>query len=189
MMPCCRRRLLLVLHARFEHRAVRQAGDRAPGVARGAGRPHAAAAFGLVRTARDRDPRRRKPALVCCPSSSIHNGYGNLAIGMHPELAALGSMSVSVPITLRPARWIWCRRSLLRLRLQGDPHESASDAAGAGGGDGYHQRCPRSGARHKIGSIEWARQRISSCSMRPRANGCRSITRFRISSTARPATR
>ena len=33
---------------------------------------------------------RRKPNLVCCPSSSVHNGYGNLAIGMHPELAALG---------------------------------------------------------------------------------------------------
>ncbi|MCC7079441.1 MAG: amidohydrolase family protein [Burkholderiales bacterium] len=33
---------------------------------------------------------RRKPTLVCCPSSSLHNGYGNLAIGMHPELAALG---------------------------------------------------------------------------------------------------
>jgi len=33
---------------------------------------------------------RRKPNLVCCPSSSIHNGYGNLAVGMHPELAALG---------------------------------------------------------------------------------------------------
>lgn len=33
---------------------------------------------------------RRKPTLVCCPSSSLHNGYGNLAVGMHPELAALG---------------------------------------------------------------------------------------------------
>jgi 5-methylthioadenosine/S-adenosylhomocysteine deaminase len=33
---------------------------------------------------------RRKPSLVCCPSSSLHNGYGNLAAGMHPELAALG---------------------------------------------------------------------------------------------------
>ena len=33
---------------------------------------------------------RRKPTLVCCPSSSLHNGYGNLAAGMHPELAALG---------------------------------------------------------------------------------------------------
>jgi pyridoxamine 5'-phosphate oxidase len=33
---------------------------------------------------------RRKPTLVCCPSSSLHNGYGNLAVGMHPELMALG---------------------------------------------------------------------------------------------------
>lgn len=33
---------------------------------------------------------RRKPTLVCCPSSSLHNGYGNLAVGKHPELMALG---------------------------------------------------------------------------------------------------
>jgi 5-methylthioadenosine/S-adenosylhomocysteine deaminase len=33
---------------------------------------------------------RRKPTIVCCPSSSLHNGYGNLAVGMHPELMALG---------------------------------------------------------------------------------------------------
>lgn len=34
--------------------------------------------------------RRRKPTVVCCPSSSLHNGYGNLKVGLHPELAALG---------------------------------------------------------------------------------------------------
>ena len=33
---------------------------------------------------------RRKPNVVCCPSSSLHNGYGNLAVGLHPELMALG---------------------------------------------------------------------------------------------------
>jgi 5-methylthioadenosine/S-adenosylhomocysteine deaminase len=33
---------------------------------------------------------RRKPTLVCCPSSSLHNGYGNIAVGMHPEMMALG---------------------------------------------------------------------------------------------------
>ena len=33
---------------------------------------------------------KRKPTVVCCPSSSIHNGYGNLKVGLHPELAALG---------------------------------------------------------------------------------------------------
>ncbi|MFM9888955.1 MAG: amidohydrolase family protein [Burkholderiales bacterium] len=33
---------------------------------------------------------RRKPTLVCSPSSSVHNGYGYLTVGMHPELLALG---------------------------------------------------------------------------------------------------
>ena len=33
---------------------------------------------------------RRKPTIVCCPSSSLHNGYGNLVMGKHPELMALG---------------------------------------------------------------------------------------------------
>src|SRR5487761_2702658 len=33
---------------------------------------------------------KRKPTLVCCPSSSLHNGYGNLLVGKHPELMALG---------------------------------------------------------------------------------------------------
>ncbi len=33
---------------------------------------------------------RRKPSLVCAPSSSLHNGYGNFAVGKLPELLALG---------------------------------------------------------------------------------------------------
>jgi len=33
---------------------------------------------------------KRKPTLVCSPSSSVHNGYGYLGVGMHPELLALG---------------------------------------------------------------------------------------------------
>jgi cytosine/adenosine deaminase-related metal-dependent hydrolase len=33
---------------------------------------------------------RRKPTLVCSPSSSLHNGYGYINVGMHPELMALG---------------------------------------------------------------------------------------------------
>jgi 5-methylthioadenosine/S-adenosylhomocysteine deaminase len=33
---------------------------------------------------------RRRPNLVALPSSSLHNGYGNLARGRLPELAALG---------------------------------------------------------------------------------------------------
>jgi len=33
---------------------------------------------------------KRKPSLVCAPSSSLHNGYGNLVVGKLPELMALG---------------------------------------------------------------------------------------------------
>jgi 5-methylthioadenosine/S-adenosylhomocysteine deaminase len=33
---------------------------------------------------------RRKPNLVCAPSSSLHNGYGNFVVGKLPELLALG---------------------------------------------------------------------------------------------------
>ncbi len=32
----------------------------------------------------------RKPSLVCAPSSSLHNGYGNFVFGKLPELLALG---------------------------------------------------------------------------------------------------
>jgi 5-methylthioadenosine/S-adenosylhomocysteine deaminase len=32
---------------------------------------------------------RRKPSLVCAPSSSLHNGYGNFLMGRLPELMAL----------------------------------------------------------------------------------------------------
>jgi 5-methylthioadenosine/S-adenosylhomocysteine deaminase len=32
----------------------------------------------------------RKPSLVCAPSSSLHNGYGNFLFGKLPELLALG---------------------------------------------------------------------------------------------------
>jgi 5-methylthioadenosine/S-adenosylhomocysteine deaminase len=33
---------------------------------------------------------RRKPTIVASPSSSFHNGYGNIVMGKHPELLALG---------------------------------------------------------------------------------------------------
>jgi 5-methylthioadenosine/S-adenosylhomocysteine deaminase len=33
---------------------------------------------------------RRKPSLVCAPSSSLHNGYGNILFGKLPELLSLG---------------------------------------------------------------------------------------------------
>ncbi len=33
---------------------------------------------------------KRKPSVVCAPSSSLHNGYGNFVVGRLPELMALG---------------------------------------------------------------------------------------------------
>src|SRR6185295_18148810 len=33
---------------------------------------------------------RTKPSLVCAPSSSLHNGYGNFVVGKIPELMAFG---------------------------------------------------------------------------------------------------
>ncbi len=33
---------------------------------------------------------KRKPSLVCAPSSSLHNGYGNFVVGKIPELMAFG---------------------------------------------------------------------------------------------------
>ena len=33
---------------------------------------------------------KRKPTIVCCPTSSLHNGYGNFTMGKHPDLIALG---------------------------------------------------------------------------------------------------
>jgi 5-methylthioadenosine/S-adenosylhomocysteine deaminase len=33
---------------------------------------------------------KRRPSLVCAPSSSLHNGYGNFLFGKLPELLALG---------------------------------------------------------------------------------------------------
>ncbi len=33
---------------------------------------------------------KRKPSLVCAPSSSLHNGYGNFVVGKLPELMAFG---------------------------------------------------------------------------------------------------
>ena len=77
--------------ARFERSAHRNGRDRAARKARRHRRAHADRPFGLAR-----DPQeiailaRRKPSLVCAPSSSLHNGYGNFLFGKLPELLALG---------------------------------------------------------------------------------------------------
>ena len=52
----------------------------------------------------------RKPSLVCAPSSSLHNGYGNFLFGKLPELMALGvNVRDRAPTTRRPASST-CRR-------------------------------------------------------------------------------
>ncbi len=84
---------------------------------------------------------RRKPSLVCAPSSSLHNGYGNFLFGKLPELLALG---VNVAIgsdhaSLRHRRHVAGGAARLLL-LQGDPHQSARDAAGDRARDGDPQR-------------------------------------------------
>ena len=84
---------------------------------------------------------RRKPSLVCAPSSSLHNGYGNFMLGKLPELMALG---VNVGDRLRP-RVLRHRRHdagdpARLLLLQGDPAQSARHAAGDRPRNGDHQR-------------------------------------------------
>ena len=74
---------------------------------------------------------RRKPSLVCAPSSSLHNGYGNFVVGKLPELMALG---VNVAIgsdhaSLRHRRHVAGDAARLLL-LQGDADQPARHAAG-----------------------------------------------------------
>jgi len=98
---------------------------------------------------------RRKPTLVCCPSSSIHNGYGNLAIGMHPELAALGvnvslgtdhASSGTVDL-VQEMRYCACGYKEIRLNPRLMPPEQAIEMATINGARG-------AGLADKIGSIE-----------------------------------
>jgi 5-methylthioadenosine/S-adenosylhomocysteine deaminase len=65
---------------------------------------------------------RRRPSLVCAPSSSLHNGYGNFLFGKLPELMALRSRK------LRHRRHAAGNAARLLL-LQGGAHQPAGDAA------------------------------------------------------------
>jgi 5-methylthioadenosine/S-adenosylhomocysteine deaminase len=98
---------------------------------------------------------RRKPNLVCCPSSSIHNGYGNLAIGMHPELAALG-LNVSLGTDhassgtvdlVQEMRYCACGYKEIRMNPRLMPPEQAIEMATINGARG-------AGLADRIGSIE-----------------------------------
>ena len=98
---------------------------------------------------------RRKPTLVCCPSSSLHNGYGNLAIGKHPELMALGvnvslgadhASSGTVDL-VQEMRYCACGYKEIRLNPRLMPPEHAIEMATINGARG-------AGLVDRIGSVE-----------------------------------
>jgi 5-methylthioadenosine/S-adenosylhomocysteine deaminase len=98
---------------------------------------------------------RRKPNLVCCPSSSLHNGYGNLTVGQHPELMALGvnvslgtdhASSGTVDL-VQEMRNCACGYKELRLNPRVMPPEHAVEMATINGARG-------AGLADRIGSIE-----------------------------------
>ena len=98
---------------------------------------------------------RRKPTVVCCPSSSIHNGYGNLKTGLHPELAALGvnvtlgtdhASSGTVDL-VQEMRYCACGYKELRLNPRVMPPEQAIEMATINGARG-------AGLADSLGSIE-----------------------------------
>lgn len=102
---------------------------------------------------------KRKPTLVCCPSSSLHNGYGNLAVGRHPELMALGvnvslgtdhASSGTVDL-VQEMRNCVCGYKEIRLNPRLMPPEQAVEMATINGARG-------AGLADRIGSIELNKQ-------------------------------
>ncbi len=102
---------------------------------------------------------KRKPTLVCCPSSSLHNGYGNLAVGKHPELMALG-LNVSLGTDhassgtvdlVQEMRYCACSYKEIRLNPRVMPPEHAVEMATINGARG-------AGLADRIGSIELGKE-------------------------------
>ena len=98
---------------------------------------------------------KRRPNLVCCPSSSLHNGYGNLAVGQHPELMALG-VNVSLGTDhassgtgdlVQEMRNCACGYKEIRMNPRLMPPEHAVEMATINGARG-------AGLADRIGSIE-----------------------------------
>ncbi|HET9663631.1 MAG TPA: amidohydrolase family protein, partial [Burkholderiales bacterium] len=98
---------------------------------------------------------RRKPTIVCCPSSSLHNGYGNLKVGNHPELLALGvnvslgtdhASSGTVDL-VQEMRYCACGYKELRLNPRLMPPEQAFEMATINGARG-------AGLAEQVGAIE-----------------------------------
>ena len=97
----------------------------------------------------------RKPTIVCCPSSSIHNGYGNLSVGNHPELMALGvnvslgadhASSGTVDL-VQEMRYCACGYKEIRRNPRLMPPEHAVEMATINGARG-------AGLADRVGSVE-----------------------------------
>ena len=98
---------------------------------------------------------KRKPTLVCAPSSSLHNGYGNIVVGKLPELMALGvnvslgsdhACSGSVDM-VQEMRYCACGYKEARMNPRVMPPEHAVEMATINGAKG-------AGLAARIGSIE-----------------------------------
>ena len=98
---------------------------------------------------------RTKPSLVCAPSSSLHNGYGNFVVGRIPELMAfgvnvgLGSDHASSGIVdmTQEMRLAACGYKEVRMNPRVMPPEHAIEMATINGAKAAHWS-------DRIGSIE-----------------------------------
>ena len=98
---------------------------------------------------------KRKPTLVCSPSSSLHNGYGYMSAGKHPELMALGvnvslgsdHASSGVVDMIQEMRMAACLYKEVRMNPRVMPPEHAIEMATLNGAKGV-------GLQNRIGSIE-----------------------------------
>ena len=98
---------------------------------------------------------KRKPTLVCSPSSSLHNGYGYMSVGKHPELMAMGvnvslgsdHASSGVVDMTQEMRMAACLYKEVRMNPRVMPPELAVEMATINGARGV-------GLENRIGSIE-----------------------------------
>jgi len=98
---------------------------------------------------------RRKPTLVAAPTSSVHNGYGNITVGKLPELMALGvnvslgsdhACSGAVDI-VQEMRHCACGYKEARMNPRVMPPEHAVEMATINGARG-------AGVGDRIGSVD-----------------------------------
>lgn len=98
---------------------------------------------------------RRKPTLVAAPTSSVHNGYGNITVGKLPELMALGvnvslgsdhACSGAVDI-VQEMRHCACGYKEARMNPRVMPPEHAVEMATVNGARG-------AGVGDRIGSVD-----------------------------------